>query len=49
MLPHAIVIRNGVEKQILSEELVKDDIIRLSAGDQICADAVVVQGGDTGQ
>lgn len=42
--PHAIVIRNGVEKQILSEELVKDDIIRLSAGDQICADAVVVQG-----
>lgn len=43
--PHAIVIRNGVEKQILSEELVKDDIIRLSAGDQICADAVVVQGG----
>ena len=43
--PHAIVIRNGVEKQILSQELVKDDIIRLSAGDQICADAVVVQGG----
>ena len=42
--PHAIVIRNGVEKQILSEELVQDDIIRLSAGDQICADAVVVQG-----
>ena len=42
--PHAIVIRNGVEKQILSEELVKDDIIRLSASDQICADAVVVQG-----
>ena len=42
--PHAIVIRNGIEKQILSEELVKDDIIRLSASDQICADAVVVQG-----
>lgn len=42
--PHAVVIRNGVEKQILSEELVKDDIIRLSASDQICADAVVVQG-----
>lgn len=42
--PHAIVIRNGVERQILSEELVKDDIIRLSASDQICADAVVVQG-----
>lgn len=42
--PHAIVIRNKVQRQIPSEELVKDDVILLSAGSQICADASVVQG-----
>lgn len=42
--PHVDVIRNGVKKQILSEELVKDDIIFLTAGKQICADAIVVEG-----
>jgi cation-transporting ATPase E len=42
--PHSIVIRNGVQKQILSEQLVKDDIVLLASGNQICADAYVVQG-----
>lgn len=42
--PHAIVIRNKVQRQIPSEELVKDDVILLLAGSQICADASVVQG-----
>lgn len=40
--PHSIVVRNGVQKQIASEELVKDDLVLLTAGNQICADAVVV-------
>lgn len=42
--PHAIVIRDGEKKKILSERLVKDDVILLSAGTQICADAVVLDG-----
>ncbi|MBD5511744.1 MAG: cation-translocating P-type ATPase [Lachnospiraceae bacterium] len=42
--PHSIVIRNNMQRQIPSEELVKDDVILLSAGSQICADASVVQG-----
>ena len=42
--PHSIVIRNGAQEQILSENLVRDDIILLSAGNQICADAVVMEG-----
>lgn len=42
--PHADVIRNGSVKQISTEELVKDDVILLTAGRQICADAVVISG-----
>jgi HAD ATPase, P-type, family IC len=42
--PHAIVIRDGEQKKILSEQLVKDDVILLTAGTQICADAVVLEG-----
>lgn len=42
--PHADVIRNGSIKQISTEELVKDDVILLTAGKQICADAVVISG-----
>lgn len=41
---HADVIRNGNVKQISTEELVKDDVILLTAGKQICADAVVISG-----
>ncbi len=42
--PHALVSRNGVLQKISSEKLVRDDVIQLNAGDQICADAVVLQG-----
>ena len=42
--PHSIVVRDGEQQQIQSEELVKDNIIILSAGNQICADATVLSG-----
>lgn len=42
--PHVDVIRNGSVKQISTDELVKDDVILLTAGKQICADAVVISG-----
>lgn len=42
--PRADVVRNGSVKQISTEELVKDDVILLTAGKQICADAVVISG-----
>ena len=42
--PHSIVVRDGEQQKIQSEELVKDDIIILSAGNQICADATVLSG-----
>lgn len=42
--PHSIVVRDGEQQQIQSEGLVKDDIIILSAGNQICADATVLSG-----
>ncbi len=42
--PTARVVRDGSEQQIPSEELVLDDIIIFKAGDQIPADAVVVEG-----
>ena len=42
--PHSIVVRDGEQQQIQSEELVKGDIIILSAGNQICADATVLSG-----
>ena len=37
------VIRNGIEYDILSEEVVLDDIIILSAGDQIPADCIIME------
>jgi hypothetical protein len=43
-VPHSIVVRDGEQQKIQSEELVKDDIIILSAGNQICADATVLSG-----
>lgn len=42
--PEAVVIRDGTVRKIPTEELVLDDIVALSAGSQICADAVVVAG-----
>ena len=42
--PHAVAVRDGRQIRIPSEELVQDDVVLLSAGDQICADAKVLSG-----
>ena len=42
--PKVHVIRDGVEAVISTGELVQDDIMILSSGMQICADAVVLEG-----
>lgn len=42
--PTAHVIRDGQQAEIPAEELVLDDIVILRAGNQICADAIVVDG-----
>lgn len=42
--PTARVIRDGELMKINAEELVQDDIVEFKAGDQIVADAVVIEG-----
>ncbi len=42
--PTATVLREGMLNKVAVDELVIDDIISLSSGSQICADAVVEQG-----
>ena len=42
--PYALVVRNGEENLIMADDLVKDDVVNFNAGDQICADAVVLEG-----
>ena len=42
--PQALVVRDGEAKEINAEELVQDDIVIFEAGNQIPADAVVVDG-----
>lgn len=42
--PKAVVIRDGVRQEIPAGELVLDDIVSFQAGNQICADAVVLEG-----
>lgn len=42
--PYANVVRNGKRIKIPTEELVIDDIVVFSAGNQICADAEVIYG-----
>lgn len=41
---HAVVIRDGKRQKVTAEELVIDDLVWLSSGDSICADAVVISG-----
>lgn len=43
-MPFAEVIRNGKKQKINIHELVVDDLVILKNGNQICADAVVVDG-----
>jgi Ca2+-transporting ATPase len=42
--PKAVVIRDGIRRRIASRELVRDDIIVISEGDRVPADALVVSG-----
>ncbi|MBR6230592.1 MAG: HAD-IC family P-type ATPase, partial [Lachnospiraceae bacterium] len=42
--PRTQVIRNGITNPVSSEMLVLDDIVVFHSGDQICADAIVVEG-----
>ena len=42
--PKAAVIRDGMETTVPVNELVRDDIVRFSSGEQICADALAVEG-----
>ncbi|MBP3686422.1 MAG: HAD-IC family P-type ATPase [Clostridia bacterium] len=42
--PRVKVLRGGEVKEVGAEDLVRDDVILLSAGNQIPADAVVVEG-----
>ena len=42
--PKAEVVRNGHISEIPAEELVLDDIVIFRGGDQICADAIVLEG-----
>ncbi|MBE6048784.1 MAG: HAD family hydrolase [Clostridium sp.] len=41
-MARAKVLRNGVQKDLIIEELVVDDIVCLSSGEQILADSIVV-------
>lgn len=42
--PKVTVVRDGQEQEIMLEEIVLDDVILLSAGRQICADSIVIDG-----
>ena len=42
--PEATVIRDAKQKRIPCDELVQDDIVLFSAGNQICADAILCEG-----
>ena len=42
--PRAVAVRDGQEDTIPTDQLVRDDIVHFSAGEQISADAVVARG-----
>lgn len=42
--PHATALRDGVPCRLPAQDLVKDDVVLLQAGDAICADAILLQG-----
>lgn len=42
--PQTIVVRDGKEEEILSDDIVLDDIIKMTAGDQIPCDSFVKSG-----
>lgn len=47
--PQAAVVREGEILTVGTEELVLDDVVRFAPGNQICADAVVLEGAVPGQ
>ena len=42
--PKAVVVREGETREIAIEDIVLDDIAELSAGRQVCADGIIVEG-----
>ena len=42
--PKAVVVREGETREIAIEDIVLDDITELSAGRQVCADGIIVEG-----
>ena len=42
--PKTLVIRDGVQREIPAEELVLDDVVLFRSGNQICADAEMLEG-----
>lgn len=42
--PSVCVLRNGEQQSIKLNEILLDDIINLSSGDQICTDSVIIEG-----
>ena len=42
--PRAMVVREGKVREVPAEELVQDDVVEFHAGDQICADAILLTG-----
>lgn len=42
--PKASVIRDGIKKSVAISEIVLDDILQLSSGNQICSDSIVMSG-----
>lgn len=42
--PRAVVVREGETREIAIEDIVLDDIAELSAGRQVCADGIIVEG-----
>ena len=42
--PQCAVVREGCEKRVDVSSLVRDDIVLFASGEQVCADAVVVDG-----
>lgn len=42
--PKALVLRDGVEEEVQTNQVVLDDLILLKSGMQICADSIVVRG-----
>ena len=42
--PHARVIRDGVEKEISLDEIVLDDLMVVRNGNEVCADAIILEG-----